>query len=90
MKTLSINGSEVVCSHAVRTDPQTNHTAVHLTVSVGGLQSEHRLTIGAIDEPLPVGYDAAQLQKDLDAFRQKSAEMLEGKYRAKKIAAELV
>ena len=89
MKTLSINGTDVLCSHEVKTDATTQHTAVHLTVQAEDVQMVHVLTIGAVDEPLAVGYDQVALQKDLDAFRLKSATMAESKLRAKKLAAQL-
>jgi hypothetical protein len=47
------------------------------------------MTIGAEDCPLPIGYDAAALQKDLDVFRQKHAELAESKLRAIKLAMSL-
>jgi hypothetical protein len=90
MKTIEINGTAIGVSHVVKTDEQTNHTAIHVTVAAEDLQSTHSLAIGAIDEPLPLDYDASALQKDVDAFRLKSAAMLESKLRAKKLAKGIV
>jgi hypothetical protein len=89
MKTIQVNGVDVVCSHEVKTDEKINHTAVHLTVKAGDLQSVHVMTIGSVDEPLPLTYDSAALQNDLDAFRQKSAVMAESRLRAKTLAQSL-
>jgi hypothetical protein len=89
MKTIQVNDTHVECSHEIKTDEKTFHTAVHLTVKAGNVQTTHVLTIGAEDCPLPIGYDAAALQKDLDVFRQKHAELAESKLRAIKLAASL-
>lgn len=93
MKTIEINGIPVLCSHEVKTD-EAHRTAVHVTVKTGegkdAVELTHVLTIGAEDHPLPDGYDAAALQKDVDAFRDKHARMAESKLRAKKLAQGLV
>jgi hypothetical protein len=92
MKTISINGVEVTCSHEVKTD-EAHHASIHVTVTAGDgvdvVELTHVLTIGSVDEPLPLNYDATALQKDLDAFRQKAATMAESKLRAKQIAKSL-
>jgi hypothetical protein len=88
MKTIRVNNTDVVCSHAVKTDDQ-HFTAVHVTVKAGDVETTHVLTIGSVDEPLPVDYDQTALQKDLDAFRQKVAAMAESKLRAKQLAKSL-
>jgi hypothetical protein len=89
MKILKINNTDVVCSHEVKTDEKTQHTAVHVTVKADEVELTHVMTIGAVDEPLPVGYDVVALQKDLDVFRQKHAALAESKLRAKKLAQSL-
>jgi hypothetical protein len=88
MKTIRVNNTDVMCSHAVKTDDQ-HYTAVHVTVKAGDVETTHVLTIGSVDEPLPVGYDQAALQADLDQFRQKIAAMAESKLRAKQLAKGL-
>lgn len=92
MKTIRINETDVVCSHEIKTD-EAHRTAVHVTVKTGegadAAELTHVLTIGAEDHPLPDGYDAAALQKDLDVFREKHARMAESKLRAKKLAQYL-
>jgi hypothetical protein len=89
MQTIRINDTDVVCSHEVKTD-EAHHTTIHVTVQAGDVNTTHVMTIGSVDEPLPIGYDTAALQTDLDLFRQKSAEMAESKLRAKKLARGLV
>jgi hypothetical protein len=93
MKTIKINDTDVVCNHEVKTDAKTHQTHVLLTVKAGSgddaVELTHVMTIGAVDQPLPVGYDAAALQKDLDTFRQKHAELAESKLRAKQLAKSL-
>jgi len=88
MKTIKVNGTDVVCSHEVKQDEQ-HHTGIHVTVKAGDVELTHVLTVGSVDEPLPVNYDQAALQKDLDTFRQKHAALAEGKLRAKKLAAQV-
>jgi|HubBroStandDraft_5_1064220.scaffolds.fasta_scaffold565153_1 hypothetical protein len=88
MKTIQINGTSVECSHEVKTD-ESHQTSIHVTVKAGDVETTHVMTIGAVDEPLPLSYDASVLQKDLDAFRQKSATMAESKMRAKSLASQL-
>jgi hypothetical protein len=89
MKILKVNNTDVVCSHEVKTDEKTQHTAVHVTVKTGDVELTHVMTIGAEDELLPLSYDAVALQKDLDLFRQKHAALAESKLRAKKLAQSL-
>jgi hypothetical protein len=92
MKTIQVNGTDVACSHEIKTDEQ-HHTTVHVTVKAGegtdAVELVHVLTIGSVDEPLSIGYDTAALQKDLDAFRLKHCQLAESKLRAKKLAALL-
>jgi hypothetical protein len=79
-----------MCSHEVKTDEKTQHTAVHVTVKAGDVELVHVMTIGSADEPLPTNYDKAALQRDLDLFREKHAALAEGKLRAKSLAKEIV
>lgn len=88
MKTFIVNETEVTCSHEIKTDEQ-HVTAVHVTVKAGDVELTHVMTVGAIDAPIPPTYDLAALQKDLDEFRQRHAELAEGKFRAKKLAEGL-
>jgi len=93
MKTIRVNDTDVVCNHEIKVDKKTHHTYIHLTVKAGSgsdaVEMTHIMTIGALDQPLPAGYDAAALQKDLDTFRQKHAELAESKLRAKQLAKSL-
>ena len=93
MKTYQINGTDVSCSHEIKTDEETHLTAVHVTVKAGdgndAIELTHVLTIGAEDHPLPEGYDTESLQRDLDVFREKHARMAESKLRAKQLAKSL-
>jgi hypothetical protein len=89
MKTIQVNGTPVVCSHEVKTDEK-QHTSIHVKVKAGDIETVHVMTIGALDSPLAPGYDAAALQKDLDAFRESAAVMAESKMRAKTLAQGLV
>jgi hypothetical protein len=87
-KTVTVNGTDVLCSHVVKQD-EAHHTIIDLTVSAGGLSLTHPMRLGSVDEPLPLNYDAVALQKEFDAFRQKAAEHLEGKLRGKLLAAQV-
>jgi hypothetical protein len=93
MKTINVNGTDVTCVHEIKTDDKTHTTAIHVNVKAGdgvdAVELTHVLTIGAEDRPLAAGYDSAALQKDLDEFRQKHAELAESKLRAKKLAQSL-
>ena len=88
MKTFIVNGTEVRCFHEVKHDAQ-HGTAVHVTVEAGDVLLTHVMTIGSMDRPIPPTYDLPALQKDLDDFRQRHAELAEGKLRAKKLAEGL-
>ncbi len=89
MKCVQVNGKDVGYTHKVVTDHH-HITRVELTLTLGDLSSTHHLTIGPSDGPLPDGYDEIALQKDLEVFRQRHAAILEGKYRAKMLAAKIV
>jgi len=93
MKTISVNGTDVVCEHVVKVD-QNHRTRIHLTVTAGdgadAVSLTYILSVGAADRPLPAGYGANELQSDFDTFRQKSAKLCESKLRGKKLAAEIV
>jgi hypothetical protein len=93
MKTIRVNETDVTCSHEIKVDKKTHHTCIHVTVTAGNgddaVELTHVLTIGSVDEPLPVGYDGATLQKDLDDFRERHAKMAESRLRAKKLAKSL-
>jgi len=88
MKTIQINGKEVVCHHEIKTDER-HQTALHLTATVGDVKIGHAMTIGSVSEPLPEHYDSASLQKDLDIARENLARRAEGKHRAKLIAGQV-
>jgi hypothetical protein len=93
MKTYQINGTDVTCSHEIKTDEKTHQTAIHVTVKAGNesdaVELTHVLTIGSADDPLPVNYGDTELQIDLDVFRLKHCQLAEGKLRAKRIAKSL-
>jgi hypothetical protein len=101
-KTIEVNGTSVDCSHEVATDAVTGKTFVRLKVKANdadGVETEHRMTIGPYVEPnarnvgpadaLPIAYDQAAAQRDLDAFRQHHAAVAESNLRAKKFASSL-
>jgi hypothetical protein len=91
MKTIKVNGTDVSVSHEVKTDEKTHHVCIRCKFShtVSGKSIEHVLTIGAEDEILPVNYNKEQLQKDIEVFKQKHAELFESKIRAADIASQL-
>ena len=88
MKNIKINDTQVECSHEIKTD-ESHHTTIHVTAKIGDVETRHAMTIGAVDQPLPENYGQAELQRDLDAARQKCASMAESKLRAKQLAANL-
>jgi hypothetical protein len=85
------NGNKIQSEHKVEVDPKTHHVCVRCTFShdESGKTIDHVLTLGAVDQPLPANYDKAALQKDIDAFKTKYAEVFEGKIRAAQIASEI-
>lgn len=86
VKEIQVNGKAVHCSHVVNTNA--NHqTTIHITARFKDVVINHRMTIGAVDQPLPENYDSAALQKDLAAARNKVAAMAESQHRAKLLAA---
>ncbi len=89
MKVLNIKGTSITADHNVVVDPVTHHPSIHVTVSNGAIATRHVMTIGAIDQPLPDNYDAEAMQKDLDAFVEKHATLLESKLRGAAIAKTL-
>lgn len=80
---IEVNGSSVAVSHEI------HQNVIHVRAQVGRELVEHRVTIGSVDKPLPFEYDAATLQKDLDAARQHAAEMVESKYRIAQMLKEI-
>jgi len=88
METIQVNDTDIRCSHEIKTDEH-HQTAIHLTVKAGDVETTHVLTIGSQDEPLPINYGTAELQKDVDAFREKHAALAEGESRAKTLAKGL-
>ena len=90
MKTIQVNGRDIRVEHEVASDEKTHHVSIRCKFAHdSGKSIEHVLTIGAEDSPLPVGYDKAALQKDLDAFKHKHAELFESKIRAAELASAL-
>jgi hypothetical protein len=83
MKMIRVNEIDVMCSHEIK-----GHE-IHLTVKAEDVQTTHVLTIGAEDGLLPEGYGQAELQRDLDVFREKHARLTESKLRARKLAQDL-
>jgi hypothetical protein len=80
---IEVNGSSVAVSHEIR------QNVIHVRAQVGRESLEHRVTIGSVDKPLPVEYDAAALQKDLDVARQHAAEMVESKHRISQMLKQI-
>jgi hypothetical protein len=90
MKTYEINGNTITVKHAVEINPDTHQVHIRCTFSHdSGKKIEHILTVGAEGQPLPTSYDKTALQKDLNDFKQKHADLFESKIRAAKFAAEL-
>jgi hypothetical protein len=87
-KTLSINNTDVVCSHEIN-QQQNGHTTIHLTVDAGNGATKHVMTIGAVDQPLDAKYGQQELQRDFDAFRSRCAAMAESHARGKKLADQV-
>jgi hypothetical protein len=85
---IRVNETDVVCSHEIKTNAQQT-TEIHLTVKAGDVETSHVMTIGAVDEPLPVGYGQTELQNDFDVFRERHAKLAESKLRANSIAKSL-
>lgn len=83
MKTIRVNETDVMCSFEIK-----GHE-IHLTVKAEDVQATHVLTIGAEDGLLPEGYGQAELQRDLDIFREKHARLAESKLRAGRLAQGL-
>jgi hypothetical protein len=77
------------CTHEVKTDGKTHQVAVHVTFVAGDKGIAHVMTVGLPDTPLSAANDQTALQKDLDVFRQKHAELFESKIRTGKLAAAL-
>lgn len=83
---IKVNNTDVEVTHEVKLDPATHQTHIHVSATVGGITHTHVITVGAADEPIPSDYN---LQRDLDAARQKCAVMAESKSRAQKLASAL-
>jgi hypothetical protein len=64
-------------------------SVVEITARRGEDSHVHRITVGAVDQPLPKEYDQAQAQKDLDDARCYAAEMAASKSKRRDIAANL-
>jgi len=88
MKTVKINNTEIEVSHEIKST-EAHDTHIHCKFESEGKSIVHVLTVGAVDQPLPVGYDRAALQKDIDEFKSKHAALFESKIRAAKLAASL-
>jgi len=85
---LKINETEIEVSHEIKST-EAHDTHIHCRFEAGGKSITHVLTVGAVHQPLPAGYDRAALQKDMDDFKMKHATLFESKLRAAKLAASL-
>jgi hypothetical protein len=91
MKTIQINGHDILCSHEVLSDEKTHHVSIRVDLSheQSGKKISHVMTIGAEAEALPASYGKEQLAADVAAFKQRHAELFESKIRAAELASAL-
>lgn len=89
MKTITVNGTDIECSHESVMDEKANRPTIRLTVKCGDVESTHVMTIGPSGQGLPAEYGVEQIQKDFADFRQKCAEELEGRVRGLKLAQQV-
>lgn len=68
---------------------QNDDGSLSMAVTVDGETHEHRVTLGAVDHPLPTGYDQAAFDADMDRAREFAAEMAESAARKKALIAQL-
>jgi hypothetical protein len=89
MKTITAQSIPVSVSHEIVTDPKTHQVHVHCKFEANGKSITHVLTVGATDETLSEAYTAANLQEDVDTFKQKHGERFASKLRALDLANSL-
>jgi hypothetical protein len=77
-------GYDVDITHAILDD-----SVIEITATSGKHSHVHRITIGAIDTPLPEAYDQVQAQKDLEDARSFAAAMAGSKAKREEIVANL-
>lgn len=63
---ITINNTDVEVTHAVKIGLVNSQTAIHVTATVGDTTHDHVITVGTVDQPLPVDYN---LQVDVDKAR---------------------
>jgi len=68
---------------------QAGQSVIDLLATVGQGSAGHRITIGSDDEPLPEGYDLAQLEAHLAEQRTLVAALAYGRDRAASLVAQL-
>jgi len=66
---------------------QNDDGSLSVAATVDGETCAHRVTIGAMDQPLPAGYDQAAFDADVDKARLFAAEMAESAARKKTLIA---
>jgi len=66
---------------------QNDDGSLSVAATVDGETCEHRVTIGAVDQPLPAGYDQVAFDADLNRARAFAAEMAESAARKKTLIA---
>lgn len=66
---------------------QNDDGSLSMAVTVDGETHEHRITVGAVDQPLPANYDQAAFDADVDRARAWAAEMAESASRKKTLIA---
>lgn len=66
---------------------QNDDGSLSVIATVDGETREHRVTIGAVDQPLPAGYDQVAFDADVDRARAFAAEMADSAARKKALIA---
>jgi hypothetical protein len=88
MKTITVGNKAIAVSHESVVDSNNHQLAIHCKFEADGKTITHVLTVGS-SESVATGLDAATLQADLDAFKQKHAEQFASKLHAIDLANAL-
>ena len=73
--------------HAAVQTVQNDDGSLSVVATVDGETCEHRVAIGAADQPLPAGYGQAEFDADVARARTYAAEMAESAARKKTLIA---
>jgi hypothetical protein len=87
MKTISIGSKNISVSHEAVVDPKNHQLAIHCKFEADGKTITHVLTVGSSESVAPM--DAATLQAEVDAFKQKHCEQFASKLQAIDLANAL-